>query len=105
MVHDIRSLILPGKAGKLLTVGIEDVGKTIPEESFAHAIKQAIDSSDEPLKDVAQETSHKVKETVEDGPKRHTEMYAADENNDSDLYEIVQVTAPGNVNECVNRSD
>lgn len=103
--HDARSLIVPGKAGKHVTVAFEDVRKTISEESFAHAVQQTIDSIDKTVEDEAQETSHEVTETVESGLRSHIEMCAAGEDNDADFSKISEVTAPGNVNENVNRGD
>lgn len=99
--NDYSSVILPGKAGKRLTVVIEDVRKKIPEESFSNSVQQDIKSIDEKIEEKAPETNEIVTENVEEG----NEKCAAGEKEDADFSGISEVPAPGNGNETVNRGE
>ena len=61
-----RSVTVPGKTGKELTIALEDLRPALPEDSFAQALHTGIDELDDLLDDIqAESTEINVESKIE----------------------------------------
>lgn len=81
--HDARSVTVPGRAGKRSTVALEDIRKSLPEDSFEETNQLSLDKLEESIEDeLLRKSDHDNKDIKLDSGNNDNDVRKQENKND-----------------------